>query len=101
RRAQRRLQAAYDVLRDALDRAAAGGDGAAALRAAAREAREAYHAAMRDDFNTAEAIAALFDLAHAVNTCIHRGEASGPGGAEALRAALAVFDEADAVLGIL
>ena len=123
RRSQERLQHAVDGLRAELRRLEAAADGEAAgpegtaaeagaagagaddpaarLRNAAEEARRRFHEAMQDDFNTAQAIAALFDLAHEVNAFIHRGETGSPAGREALRAALAVFDEANSVLKIL
>jgi len=45
-----------------------------ALRGAVEEGREAFAAAMDDDFNTREALAALFDLATAVNRHVDEHE---------------------------
>lgn len=119
RRARQRLQGSVDALRQHLARVQAAGNGqvrlpagaedrdagdddaAGRLRAAGQEARERFHAAMSDDFNTAEAIGALFELAHAVNTFVNRPEPPGPGDAAAMAEALGVFTEADEVLGIL
>jgi len=116
RRARQRLQGAVDALREQLARAgtpgngraaapagdaAAGGEDAAALRAAAERARDRYHTAMSDDFNTAEAIGVLFELAHAVNAFVNRPGAPGPAELQAMAEALAVFHEADDVLRIL
>ncbi|HEX6989616.1 MAG TPA: cysteine--tRNA ligase [Bacillota bacterium] len=119
RRARQRLQGSVDALRQRLagatsatglpaadgrrDGAGSGQDAAAAseLEAAGRTARELFHAAMSDDFNTAEAIGALFELAHAVNGFVNGPQATGAAAQAAMRAALAVFEEADEVLGIL
>lgn len=71
------------------------------LAAAAAEARRRFEAAMDDDFNTAEALAALFDLARRVNAELAAGavESSDPGG---VRAALEAMEELGAgVLGVL
>ncbi|PSQ44355.1 cysteine--tRNA ligase [Halobacteriales archaeon SW_5_68_122] len=64
----------WERLETAHERAAAAADSADAhteveseLEERAAEAREAFTAAMNDDFNTREALAALFDLAGAVN----------------------------------
>jgi cysteinyl-tRNA synthetase len=44
--------------------------------AAAPAARERFHAAMQDDFNTPEALAVLFDLARDVNKAREAGDAA-------------------------
>ncbi|HEU5437900.1 MAG TPA: cysteine--tRNA ligase [Ktedonobacterales bacterium] len=85
--------------------AAARGKPGAAERALAeqiQEAREAFVAAMDDDFNTSPALAALDDLVHRINDY-----ANGLGSREptpavlaALREAQAVLDELAGVLGI-
>ncbi|NHN48871.1 cysteine--tRNA ligase [Halostella sp. JP-L12] len=63
-----RLDRAYDRAVDAVDgvdaRTKVADDD---LRAAVAEARESFAAAMNDDFNTREALAALLELASAVN----------------------------------
>ena len=66
----------------------------AKLHAAAKTAREAFEAAMDDDFNTREAIAAVFDFANAVNKALGRA------GREALADARAAFDTFGAILGL-
>jgi len=63
-------------------------------RVAAR--RDQFVAAMDDDLNTADGIAALFELVRESNTYF-----STPRPAEAVQAASALFDEICAVLGIL
>ena len=58
-------------------------------------ARERFHAAMQDDFNTPEALAVLFDLAREVNRAREAGE-------EAAAAAVgAVLRELGGLLGLL
>ena len=54
-----------------------------------------FEEAMDDDFNTREAIAALFDLAHEVNSAIKKGVGWG-----ALELALEAFDDIGDVLGL-
>jgi cysteinyl-tRNA synthetase len=58
--------------------------------------REAFIAAMEDDLNTADALAALFELARDCNTffSVSRSE-------DSCRKALACFDELTGVLGLL
>ncbi|RME38817.1 MAG: cysteine--tRNA ligase [Planctomycetota bacterium] len=51
------------------------------LAAACREADEAFHQAMDDDFNTAGAIAALFELAGRINRFIEEHDLDGAGDA--------------------
>lgn len=53
------------------------GEKAAALSEAARSARQAFEEAMDDDFNTAGAIAALHELATAINTYVNQGLEAG------------------------
>ena len=64
---------------------------------AAEAAKQRFIAAMDDDFNTPGAVAALFELASAVNR-FTSGAASL--GKEGLRKARAVFDELGGILGI-
>src|SRR3990170_4700557 len=64
------------------------------VRAAARSARETFEAAMDDDFNTREALAAGFDFAGVVN------KALGHTGRDALADALAAFETFGEVLGL-
>ncbi len=62
-----RIETAYDRITDALDSPAARTKIDSPLGDAVDEAREAFTAAMNDDFNTREALAALFDLVAAAN----------------------------------
>lgn len=72
---------AYQRLRTPLERAGAwrvaegpapGGE----LGQAVAEAERLFHAAMEDDFNTAQALGHLFDLARAVNRALDEGVGS-------------------------
>lgn len=54
-------------------RARKAGPGDAALRSATKKALAAFEAAMSDDFNTREAIAAIFDYARNANKAIEAG----------------------------
>lgn len=92
----RRLNTALRLAEEAV---AAGRDGQAGLGDAVAEARQRFHEAMDDDFNTASAIAALFDLARDVNS----GLASGTGvRLEDLKAAVATLRTlAGDVLGLV
>jgi len=113
RRAWRRLNDAVDRLRASAGREAGLPDEAASLVGAAIEARRRFEEAMDDDFNTPEALAALFDLTRQVNSALAgrvtrtsagRAETDSAGGvAGALEAmeelgggVLGVVEEADA-----
>jgi len=101
RRAWRRLNEAADRLRRTVAEREAAQDAAAEHRASARgpaaagapaeggadrlalaaaEARRRFEAAMDDDFNTAGALAALFDLARLANAALDQAEADVPAG---------------------
>ncbi|MBD2872200.1 cysteine--tRNA ligase [Paenibacillus arenilitoris] len=56
-----------------------------------------FHTKMSDDFNTPDAITALFDLVTEANQYMNRPDASAAG----LRALLALLERMDAVLGLL
>ncbi|MBQ2751257.1 MAG: cysteine--tRNA ligase [Oscillospiraceae bacterium] len=71
-------------------------DGDAEFIASVDSRRDAFIAAMDDDLNTADAIAALFDLARDCNTYF-----SVPRSAKAVEYATTCFDELTNVLGIL
>ena len=86
----RRLATAYDRATDALAGADARTTADSALDERAAESREAFAAAMNDDFNTREALAALFDLAGAVNTHLDDADAYDYRG---LRAVVETFEE--------
>jgi cysteinyl-tRNA synthetase len=62
-----RLENAYRRVVDAVDSPDAHTKVESDLRGAVEEARETFTVAMNDDFNTREALAALFDLASAAN----------------------------------
>ena len=66
----------------------------AMLRAAAKNARARFEVAMDDDFNTREALAAVFDFANTVNKTLGRV------GNEALEVADAAFKTFGGVLGL-
>jgi cysteinyl-tRNA synthetase len=61
------------------------------------EARQAFAGAMRDDLNTAAALAAMFELVRALNSAIDAGEL----GADDVPAVRAAFELFDRVLGVL
>jgi len=68
------------------------------LRAAVTETRESFEAAMNDDFNTREALAALLELVTAVNTHV---DATGEYDYRGLRAAVETLEEfGGGVLGL-
>ena len=85
-----RLATAYDRATDALAGADARTTADSALGDRAAESREAFAAAMNDDFNTREALAALFDLAGAVNTHLDDADADDYRG---LRAVVETLEE--------
>lgn len=62
--------------------------------------RYKFEAALDDDFNTAQALAALYEMVREVNSYIHKGEL-GPGAADALKTAASALDElGEGVLGL-
>ncbi|NLT94172.1 MAG: cysteine--tRNA ligase [Clostridia bacterium] len=67
------------------------------LKAAAQKCRSEFEEAMNDDFNTALAIASLFDLAREVNTYLKETDLD----KESLLAAKEVFEDLLQVLGIV
>ncbi|MGI6120075.1 MAG: cysteine--tRNA ligase [Desulfosporosinus sp.] len=60
----------------------------AELSPAAKEAREAFEKAMDDDFNSALAYAALFDLAKKMNSCVQKNPVFSPSLEEAQKTLL-------------
>jgi cysteinyl-tRNA synthetase len=70
-----RLESAYDRITRALDSPDARTKVDSSLGAAVDEAQEAFTAAMNDDFNTREALAALFELVAAANRHLDNYEA--------------------------
>jgi cysteinyl-tRNA synthetase len=72
-----------------------GGAGGAELAATAEDTRQRFIAAMDDDFNTARAIAHIFDLARAINQARNAGMPSEP-----LAASQEVLRELADVLGL-
>ena len=90
---------AYQRLRTPLERANvwAAPDGPApggALGQAVADADRLFHEAMQDDFNSAQALGHLFDLARAVNRALDEG-----GGADAIQGAKALY-RLGAILGL-
>ena len=82
--------------RDNLDFAIAHAEGTGSeLAQKAAEAQEKFIAAMDDDLNTADAIAAVFELARDINTL------SAESSRETLEQAAKTFDELTGVLGLL
>jgi len=69
----------------------------AEIAARVDEAKTAFAEAMRDDLNTSAALAAMFELVHALNSAID-AETLGKDDVTVVRAA---FDEFDRVLGVL
>jgi cysteinyl-tRNA synthetase len=79
------------------DRLAAASTGTPELAGVAEDAREAFRAALFDDLNAPEALAALFVFIKKANAELDRGGSS----AEAVEAARAVFAEMDGVLDVV
>jgi cysteinyl-tRNA synthetase len=75
----------------------AGGDASGLVDASAK-AREAFEAQMDDDFNTAGALAAVFDLVTSANTYLDQAGASAS--AEGCRAAADAIEDLLGILGI-
>ncbi|MGC7847714.1 cysteine--tRNA ligase [Desulforudis sp. 1088] len=94
-----RLKNSIVLLDEALAGRAAdeGNERAAELKEKLGELRERFERAMDDDFNTALAVAAVFDLAGEVNAYLHNEQAPER---EALARARALFDDFNSVLGI-
>jgi cysteinyl-tRNA synthetase len=63
------------------------------------QAREAFGAAVRDDLNISEALAAVFNLVHAVNVAIDAKEVSAADAAR-VREAIDAFDRVLGVIGL-
>ena len=94
-----RLDAAESVV--ASENAAAETAGAAGMNEALRERLAAieqqFHAKMRDDFNTPDAITAMFELVTEANHYMSKRESDAAG----LKAIAASMEELDAILGLL
>ncbi|WP_166246031.1 cysteine--tRNA ligase [Paenibacillus turpanensis] len=101
KRGVERLQNSFTNVRDRLSKLEEGaaGDGEADAQLAQRlEAiRKLYHDKMQDDFNTPDAITAMFELVSEANLYIQRERVS----RNALEQLLEHFQEMNAVLGIL
>ena len=93
-----RLQTSIRLAQEALDREGTSKNERieAELDKAAKEAREAFEMAMDDDFNSALAYAALFELAKTMNGCVQEY----PVASEALATAQKTLIELGGVLGI-
>lgn len=72
-----------------------GEEGNLPLQKEGRKAKEDFIAAMDEDLNTREAIAALFDLVHSLNRAVDGGADKG-----AVKGAYAIFEEMLGVLGL-
>jgi cysteinyl-tRNA synthetase len=90
-----RLRAAADPAATPATATEDGVDGANDLAALAEDVRCRFHEAMDDDFNAPEAVAALFDLARAINRARGMGES-----AEAIEPARVALVDLTAVLGL-
>lgn len=102
-KAWRRLQATVERLREV---AAQTSDTEPATKTqlyeAAEMAADRFRQAMANDFNSARAIGALFDLVNAANAALAQGAATeGSPDLSGCHQALSVFEYADAVLGIV
>ncbi|GGE01218.1 cysteine--tRNA ligase [Paenibacillus nasutitermitis] len=73
------------------------GEGAAALRARVEAIQAQFQAKMDDDFNTPDAITAVFDLVSEANLYLQRPVAA----AEELQILISAFEAFDKVLGLL
>ena len=89
-----RLYTCRDNLDFAMEKAGEGEDPEFAAKVEAR--REQFVTAMEDDLNTADGLAAVYELARDINSYI-----AGPRGKAPLELAAKVFDELCGVLGIL
>lgn len=87
-----RLYTCRDNIDFALKSAAEGGE----IPAFIEERKNEFIAAMEDDLNTADAIAAVFSLVREINTAIANGAAK-----DTLEACAAAFDELTYVLGLV
>ncbi len=94
-RSYERLREATRNLEAALRSPPEKGPGDAALDAATAHARSAFETAMSDDFNTREAIAAIFEYARELNRAVQTGA-----GRAALTGAKDAFDRFAQVLGL-
>jgi len=72
-------------------------EGASALGKAAEQAREGFERGLEDDLNTAQALAAVFDLVREANVAMDRGEFRA-GDVAPVRKVLQTFDDIFAVL---
>ena len=92
-----RIRNAYALLQELAEQPAAGAhpEASAALRQAAVTLREAFATAMDDDFNTALAIAAIFDFTKAVNTHAAQAEQT------AVQEALQLLEALDEVIACI
>lgn len=89
-----RLQNAYRALKEAIAKAQAGDPKDLASQTQAAESR--FQEAMRDDFNTALGISALFDFAKETNSYLQGGQLD----QAAMQAAVDLYDRLAGVLGI-
>jgi cysteinyl-tRNA synthetase len=96
---RQRLQEMIDNLLVALDGAAAQqGAGEEKLRSDLKEAEERFLSAMDDDFNTADALGVIFDLARSLNIYLKE---SHPYNKDILGAALKFYQDFNAIFEVL
>ncbi|WP_196604946.1 cysteine--tRNA ligase [Pectinatus haikarae] len=97
-----RLSNAKNTLKELLSAAGADSDSAASLAQFAQKAKESFYAAMEDDFNTALALADMFDLAKKINV-YYQAVAAGEVAADRknLNEVLSVYTDMTDILGIL
>lgn len=96
-----RIKTSLRLLYEALERPVSEGVQAVCSRDPFDEIRASFEAAMDDDFNTALAIGAVFDLAREANTAVQRtGPAVSGQDRQILQYALDLFNEFNEVLGI-
>ncbi len=92
-----RLHNAYDAVKKSLKNAGTCADEAAqSLKQDVQKAQEAFEEAMNDDFNTALAIAVLFDLTKSINIYLKNPSLN----QETLTEALTVFDTLLNIIGL-
>ncbi|MDQ0202775.1 cysteine--tRNA ligase [Pectinatus haikarae] len=97
-----RLSNAKNTLKELLSAAGADSDSAASLAQFAQKAKESFYAAMEDDFNTALALADMFDLTKKINV-YYQAVAAGEVAADRknLNEVLSVYTDMTDILGIL
>lgn len=99
RKARERLVLAYQVLRQKVEAMPPAAPSAAGVNEAIQKFKEELIAAMDDDFNSAKALAVIFDLVRETNRRVEQSQLSDDDRAY-LSAAKALLDEVNGFLGI-